>query len=369
MVVRLAIVFGMLGLFQATLGPLIPLLRDRDDLSPATAGLLVTGFFGGCLVSTAVGGALTDRWARGPLYVVSSVLLLVGLGLLALPTAWPWPPLAVAVGGLGFGGLVLIVNTVMATRGLTYVNLVNGTYGLGAAAGPALISLTHGGVLFAVLAAGILVSLPWTVPETAPVAEAGMTTERERLRLSLPLVLFCAMLFCYAGVETGLSSWEATHLRAHGYSANTAAALTSLFWLGLAGGRLLVPLVTRNWSPPRLIVTALLACGAGLSVIAFAFSAPAGFLLLGVCVGPIFPATLAWIARTLPHPRRVNAAVLTVAMLGNAAVPALIGYGLQATSVLALPLFVAVALAGCLGIAVALRAKARERQGVSQGTV
>lgn len=360
MVVRCAVVFGLLGLFQATLGPLIPLLRDRDDLSAATAGLLVTGFFGGCLVSTAVGGALSDRWARGPLYVISSVLLLAGLGLLALPAAWPAPLLAVAVAGLGFGGLVLIINTVMAARGLTYVNLVNGTYGLGAAAGPALISITHGGVLFAVLAAGILASLPWTVPTTE--TDTGTATEREPLRLSLPLVLFCAMLFCYAGVETGLSSWEATHLRAHGYSADTAAALTSLFWLGLAGGRLLVPLVTKSWSPPRLIVTALLACGAGLSVIAFEFSAPAGFLLLGACAGPIFPATLAWIARTLPHPRRVNAAALTVAMLGNAAVPALIGYGLQATSVLALPLFVAVALAGCLAIAVALRTRARDRE-------
>ncbi|MFC4858633.1 MFS transporter [Actinophytocola glycyrrhizae] len=358
MVVRCAVVFGLLGLFQATLGPLIPLLRDRDDLSAGTAGLLVTGFFGGSLVSTAVGGLLSDRFAGPPLYVTSAVLLPAGLGLLALPAGWPVPLLAVAVAGLGFGGLVLIINTVMAARGLTYVNLVNGTYGLGAAAGPALISVTHGGVLFAVLAVGVLVSLPWTVPS------AETTVERARLRMSLPLVLFCAMLFCYAGVETGLSSWEATHLRAHGYSADTAAALTSLFWLGLAGGRLLVPLVTRNWSPPRLIVSALLACGASLSVIAFDFSAPAGFLLLGACAGPIFPATLAWIARTLPHPRRVNAAVLTVAMLGNAAVPALIGFGLEATSVLALPLFVAVALAGCLGIVVALRARAVERQEV-----
>ena len=72
-------------------------------------------------------------------------------------------------------------------------------------------------------------------------------------------------------------------------------------------------------------------------------------------VGPVFPTTLAWIAATLPHPRRVNAVVLTVAMLGNATVPALIGYGMQATSDLALPLFVAVALAGCLGVVLALR--------------
>jgi fucose permease len=357
-VVRCAVLFGLLGLFQATLGPLIPLLRDREDLAPATAGLLVTGFFGGSLVSTAIGGALNDRWARGPLYVVSAVLLLAGLGVLALPAGWPVPLLAVTVGGLGFGGLVLMINTVMAATGITHVNLVNGIFGLGAAAGPALIGLTHGGFLYAVLAAGVLLSLPLTVPA----AEA--TPQKERLRPNLLLFLFCAFLFCYAGVETGLGSWEATHLRAHGYSADTAAALTSLFWLGLAGGRLLAPVVTRGWAPSRIIMTTLLACLAGLPVIAFGVSAPVGFLLLGAFAGPVFPATLAWIARTLPHPRRVNAVVLSIAMLGNATVPAVIGYGLQATSPLVLPLFVALPMAGCLGIAFATKARERRRQEV-----
>jgi fucose permease len=165
------------------------------------------------------------------------------------------------------------------------------------------------------------------------------------------------MLFCYAGVETGLGSWEATHLRAHGYAPDTAAALTSLFWLGLAAGRLLVPMVTRNWSLPRILVTTMLALTGSLALIAPAVTAPVGFFLLGMFAGPVFPTTLAWIAATLPHPRRVNAVVLTVAMLGNATVPALIGYGLQATSALVLPLFVAVALFGCLSIVAALRVR------------
>jgi fucose permease len=360
------VLFGLLGLFQATLGPLIPLLRDRHGLSAATAGLLVTGFFGGCLVSTAVAGTLSDRWARGPLYVVSSVLLLAGLGGLALPVAWPLPLVAVAVAGLGFGGLVLIVNTVMAARGLTYVNLVNGTYGLGAAAGPALVSITHGGYLFVFVAAGVLAALPWTPPWTPPATaqEPGTSGRAGRLRPDAVLLLFCAMLFCYAGVETALSSWEATHLRAHGYAPDTAAALTSLFWLGLAGGRLLVPLATKNWSPPRLLVTALAACFGGLALIAFGVSAPVGFFLLGACAGPVFPTTLAWIARTLPQPRRVNAVVLTVAMLGNASIPALIGFAMQSTSDLALPLYVALAVAACLAAVVALRARTRVPQDV-----
>jgi fucose permease len=350
-VVRCAIVFGLLGLCQASLGPLIPLLRDREHLDAATAGLIVTGFFGGSLVSTAVGGALSDRLARGPLYPVSVVLFLSGLGMLALPLGWPFPLLAVAIIGLGFGGLVLIVNTVMAARGLTYVTLVNGTYGLGAATGPALVSVTHGGYLFALLAVGVLVSLPLRM--TVPAAPA----ERERLTASPVLFLFCGLLFCYAGVETGLSSWAATNLRAHEYAPDTASALTSLFWLGLAAGRLLVPLVARNWTGARMLVPALLALAAGLTLITVDGTAPAGFFLLGVFAGPIFPTVLAWAAATLPHPRRVNAIVLTVAMLGNATVPAVMGYGMQATSDLALPAFVLVAVAGCLAVVMTLRRK------------
>jgi fucose permease len=88
-------------------------------------------------------------------------------------------------------------------------------------------------------------------------------------------------------------------------------------------------------------------------------SAPVGFFLLGMFVGPVFPTTLAWIADTLPHPRRVNAVALTVAMLGNATVPTLIGYGMRATSDLALPAFVAVGVFGCLAIVVVLRGVAQ----------
>jgi len=352
-VVRCAVVFGLLGLFQATLGPLIPLLRDQDDLSAATAGLLVTGFFAGCLVSTAVGGMISDRLAKGPLHVVSAGLLVLGMAGLAVPAGWPAPLLAVSVVGLGFGGLVLIVNTAMAARGLTYVNLVNGTYGLGAAAGPALISVTHGGWLFAVLAVGVLFALP---PRDAGSTPEG---ERGRLRPEATLFLFCGLLFCYAGIETSLSSWEAVNLRAHGYSPDVAAALTSLFWLGLAAGRLLVPVVTKAWSASRIITVVLLASFGGLGLIGASGSAPAGFFVLGVLAGPIFPTTLAWIARTLPQPRRVNAAALTIAMLGNATIPTVIGYGMQATSDLALPLYVAIAVSGCLVIVAILRSRTR----------
>lgn len=352
MVFRCAVLFGLLGLFQASLGPLIPLLADRHHLADATAGLLVTGFFLGCLVSTAVGGALSDRGAR-VLQPVSSVLFVLGVAGVALPVAWPVPLLAVGVAGLGFGGLVLVVNTAMAARGLSSVNLVNGVYGLGAAAGPALVSLTGGGLLFVAVALVAAVFMPGRL-------EYATRVPGERLRIGATLVLFCVLLFCYAGIETGLSSWEAVHLRAHGYGTATAAALTSLFWLGLAIGRLLVPVVTRTWAPSRVVLTVLGGLLAGLALLTTAGVAPAGYFVVGLLAGPVFPTVLAWIARTLPRPRRVNAIVLSVAMLGNAAMPAVVGFGLQSTSDLALPAFVAVPVLGALAVAVVLRARTRE---------
>ncbi len=367
MVLRCTVLFALLGMFQATLGPLIPVLRDRHQLSAATAGLLVTGFFAGCLVSTAVGGVLSERFARRFLLVGSAGLLVVGTSGLVVPGPWPLPLVGVTVAGLGFGGLVLIVNTAMAgqegQRGVTLVNLVNGTYGLGAAAGPALISLTQGGgypVLFAVFAVVVLLTLP-----PCDAASRVVTVDAApRRRVDPTVLLFGGLLFTYAALETGLSSWETVHLRAHGYSPEAAAALTSLFWLGLAGGRLLVPVVTKAWAAPRIIVTSLVAALAALALLAGSVSAPVGFFLVGAFIGPVFPTTLAWIARILPNPRRVNAMVITAAMLGNASLPAFIGYGMQATSDLALPLLVAVPVVACLAVTIVLGRRTRVRQGV-----
>jgi MFS transporter, FHS family, glucose/mannose:H+ symporter len=361
MIVRCVVLFGLLGLFQSTLGPLIPVVRDDNDLSSATAGLLVSGFFAGSLVSTATGGALGERSARRFLVAVPAALLVAGAAGLAVRGPWPVPLVAAVVAGLGFGGLVLVVNTAMAGqpghRGVALANLVNGVFGLGAAAGPALVGLTREigyPYLFVVLAVAILLTLP-------PLDLGGSahlpTAEKRGRGRSVAMLLFCALLFCYAGVETGLSSWESVHLEAHGYPPATASALTSLFWLGLAVSRLLVPLVTAGWPAARIVGAALATSLLALVLIGLGDVAPAGYLLAGLLVGPVFPTVLAWNAATDPTPRRSNAALVTAAMVGNVTLPAAIGYTMQATSNLALPALVAVPVLACLAITAALRVR------------
>jgi MFS transporter, FHS family, glucose/mannose:H+ symporter len=370
-VVRCVLLFGLLGLFQATFGPLIPIVRDDNGLTAATAGLLVSGFYAGSLASIVAGGVLPERWARRYLVLVPGALIVAGSAGLAVRGPWPLPLVAAVVAGLGFGGLVLVVNNAMASqpgrRGVTLANLVNGAFSLGAVAGPALVSVTRGigyPVLFMVLAVAIVATLPDRgLGAVAPPSDAADTE-----RVNVVLLLFCGLLFCYAGLETGLSSWETVHLEAHGYDPGAASALTSLFWLGMATTRLLAPLLSRS-APALIIIGVLSAAFVALALVALPGAAPVGYLLAGLLAGPVFPTALAWHAAGHPDPRRGNAAVIAAAMVGNVVLPAAIGFTMQATSDLLLPALVAVPVSACLAIALVLRRSIKDRQGrVSSGS-
>jgi fucose permease len=384
-VVRCVVVFGLLGLFQSTLGPLIPVVRDDNGLGAATAGLLVSGFFAGSMASIVIGGVLPEHRARRHLVVVPGVLLALGGAGLAARAPWPLPLVAVVVAGLGFGGLVLVVNTAMASqpgrRGVTLANLVNGAFSLGAVAGPALVGVTRGigySVIYVVVGAAVLIALPARhlggVAARSDSASDGASDGDDDASAGRPgavLILFCGLMFCYSGLETGLASWETVHLEAHGHSPAVASALASLFWLGMALTRLGTPLLTARVSAPAIITVALSATFAALALIALPGTAPAGYLLAGMIAGPVFPTALAWNAASLPNARRGNAVVIAATMVGNVLLPAAIGFAMQATSDLLLPALVAVPVAAGLAVVVLLRYRApaatpdSDRRGVS----
>lgn len=363
-VVRCVVLFALLGLFQSTLGPLIPIVRDDNGLADATAGLVVSGLFAGSMASIVAGGALPQRWARRHLVVVPGACLVVGAVGLAARGPWPLPLVASVVAGLGFGGLVLVVNTAMASepgrRGVTLANVVNGAFSLGAVAGPALIGLTRG-IGYSVVFAALAVAIALALPHRGLGAVAGHRAQPARSAGPV-LVLFCGLLFCYAALETGLSSWQTVHLEARGYAPATASVLTSLFWLGMATSRLLTPLLSARRSAPFIIIGALSAALGALALVATTGTEPAGYLLAGLLAGPVFPTALAWHASHHPHPRRGNAVVIAAAMVGNVAFPAAIGYTMQATSPAASPVLVAVPVLAGLAIAVLLRHRVRRAE-------
>lgn len=370
-VARSLVLFALLGILQASLGPLIPVLAARHHLGQDTAGLLVSVFFVGSLVSIVGGSVLGERHLGHR--VITGLIVLISAGTLSLVfvPSWLGQLTGVTIAGLGFGLLTLIVNADMASHprhGVSLANLVNAAFAVGAALGPTFIGLAlHADYFWSLLAVAIalITAAPWRAPrhtahgaadtDSAPAASIRAASGTSPVRVSVAaVVLFCLLLALYPAVETGLSTWETAYLDATGHPTATAAMLTSLFWGGLAAGRFAIPLAPSRWGAARIILTAFAVALLALTLIAIPTLAPVGFLFGGVAAGPVKPSALAWIASHSTQPRRMDGLTMASAMLGNITLPAGIGYIMAATTERLLPALVASAVLASIMLTLAL---------------
>jgi fucose permease len=124
------------------------------------------------------------------------------------------------------------------------------------------------------------------------------------------------------------------------------------FWLGLTMGRFLIgPLAARiGWTPVGLTFACLTGT-AGVTLLLWlvpaAGAASAGLVVLGFCLGPIFPTTVA-LAPSLTTPHLVATAIGVIngiCVVGGAVLPWLAGVLIQSSGVwTVLPFLVGLAL-------------------------
>jgi fucose permease len=366
------VLFGLLGVGMSSLGPLLPVFQRDYHVPQASLALVVTAFFVGALGSTLVTGAIGFR--RMGRAGVPVLLGLVSGGLLGLAFLPGWSGKIAAAGsfGLGLGGLTLYINTYFAGlpghRGFVLVNFANGVFGIGALTGPVLTAPflpDHYRYLLVALAVALLAGVPVAGLTAALADRAAPPAGRPgmyRVGPHAPVVsLFCVLLLCYGGLEAGASTWAPAYLISGGFDLRTAAALTSLFWAGLAVGRLVVPVLTRGWASSRVVTWCLGVALVGLAGTTVAALAPVGYAVTGMAAGPILPTCLTWIARSIPEPGRVNAIVVAADLLGAAVVPLAIGWAVDASSPAAIPAATTICVLAALAVAGWIR---RTRQGL-----
>jgi MFS transporter, FHS family, glucose/mannose:H+ symporter len=304
------------------------------------AGAVLSLYLGGALAAIFVVGLAE---ARGRVLAVRPFIVLLGIGSLALSWAPMWW-LKCAFGllaGLGSGGAALILNTELARRsqGRALVSLMNGAYACGAVAGPVVIGLLAstgsvrpdvtllvlGLAMLAVAAGG-----DWTLAAREAAPGARKVDGRNELWL---LVSFGALYFAYAALENGIGGWEAVHLVAEGYSPAAAAGFTALFWVGIAVGRLVLPLIARGWSGPTVVGGTLV-----LSLAAQVGSVPAvGYAVCGVLLGPVFPTAFVWVTQVSARPRMTGAIALASTVAGSIVVPLGLGGVIELFGAVAIP--------------------------------
>ncbi|GAA0384276.1 MFS transporter [Microbispora corallina] len=357
--------FVLVGLSAGVGGVLLPAQIRDYGLDKATIGTTFFSFSAGFMLAGSTAGALIHRFGvRAALAAGGGAYVLAGLCTALRP---PFLALVVIqlVAGYGTGILESVLNAYLAglPRATTLLNRLHAFFGVGALLGPLLatwmldrLPWTAVWLVLALicvpLMAGFLLTLPrgrTEVPETTETGGNGLLAAASR---EPAVLLGAAFLAVYVGLEISVGNWGFTFLvDARGQADLLAGYTVSGYWLGLALGRFLISPVAARIGMTDTGMT--FACLVGITAsAALAWVAPGtavasvSFVLLGFCLGPIFPTTMA-VAPRLTVARLVPTAIGLlngVSVVGGAVFPWLAGAIAQGVGTWTLPPF-AVALA------------------------
>ncbi len=335
--------FIALGLPDAVIGVAWPALRTHFDLSQDALGpLFITVTVGSVIASTAT-GVILRRLGIGELLAISCAL--TALSLFGYTMAPSWMVL-IALGlitGFGAGAIDAAINTHAAVHySARLVNVLHAFYGVGAAAGPALMTATliagRGwqtgyriivAVEVALAIAFVMTRKQWPPPviahEDHRPAKLLETLRLGKVQLSLLVFLI------YTGCEAAAGAWVFSLLyEARDIAMASAGTAVTLYWGGLFASRLGYAFLPSTVRPAVVIgvciVTALVAM-ALLAVHVHPLMDTTAIALVGFASGPIFPSLIATTpARVGPrHTANAVGLQISIAAVGLAALPAVCG--------------------------------------------
>jgi fucose permease len=375
------------GLTIAAIGPMLPELAAQTDKTLAGMGTLFIGQFGGALLSTILGGRVSDRFGRRVVLVVASVLFSVATVAVTLSSGLAVMLICMIVLGLGYGGVGIAVNVLASEltphRRAAALNFVNLFYAAGAIAGPLLAgrmlvwfgtarpAMWIGAGLMLLLAPlAMRVKLPASAVAPRPQSRTGARAangadnadargDRAALHAEdrVPAHFIWSsglLLFLYVGSEAAMGAWTPAYLAAStSVDAARAATLTSLFWVSLCGGRLLGTFGGLHLPAERLLTFSLALAAAGALLLTaghgLVWSTAIALVLLGLSFGPVYPTTVAIVTARFPHAAGTAMSRLaSVGQAGGMLLPALHGWLLARVGTMSsalLTLGVAVAMA------------------------
>ncbi len=348
----------------STLGLLWPSMRLSFHEPVGALGILLAVGVTASVISSAATGRLLPRVGVGLLLALGTVLTAVALAVEALaPSLW------VVTGGfvlfgLGFGSTDSALNAHAARHfGAREINWMHASYGLGAVAGPLLVTAllgngiswrwTYGTMAMALTVLSWVFALVRRRWETLarPVAptlsrpdedlseSSGGTGRRQRpTAVVLSALTFAAV---ETGIESGAGIWGYVFLTTgRGLSHEAAGVAVSAYWAMMFVGRAVLGPVAERVGPARVLGAAVVGVPLGAALMSMpgsGFVAVIGMMTIGLAAAPIFPLlTLTTAGRvgsggTRGTTRTVSLQVAASAV-GSAVLPAGIGLVIGASS-------------------------------------
>jgi len=335
-------------------GLLVPsylrVIQGEFDRTDAEFGLVYLVFALMFAVGAVSGGLIAERIGRQVVLPAAGVLLALGLVTLTAAPTWTVFVIGAGLAGGSTGTVDAVVNSVVMDlsvsghgSGLTRLHLF---YSIGALAAPLAVGLLAGAgigwrpVAAATAIAGLAIALPLRrvglVPRrrraSVDPAAAGQPRTGEpqagiRLALKLAMAALAVGIACYVAAEAGVTSWLVGYLAEEPMSVATLAL--SLFWMGLAAGRLVASRIADRFDPTAF--TATFAFAAALALLA-AITGPPGVLRIGLLMaagfafGPVYPMIMTVAGSLFPHRAAAISGALTAAgVAGSVSYPALMG--------------------------------------------
>lgn len=334
--------FVSLGLPDGLLGVAWPSIRASFDLALDALGPLLVATTAGYVAASFATGALLGRMRVGTLLAASCAATALALAGYALAPSW-WILVGFGVfAGLGAGAIDAGLNTYVATNhSPRTLNWLHACYGVGAAAGPALMTAVlvqgrpwqRGYALVATAQIALAVAFfatrsLWPSARPAPHATAPEAAAPAAATLRKPVAwLGMAAFLIYVGLEQSAGAWAYSFLtEARGVPMARAGTWVSLFWGGLMAGRVGFGLVANRFPLPALVRSAIGGMLAATLLVAldpFDGASAAGLALLGVACGPVFPSLIAATPARVGAAHAANAVGFQVsaAALGQALLP------------------------------------------------
>jgi fucose permease len=326
-----------LGLPDPLPGALWPQVGPAYGMPNAALGLVLASLSCGYILAGLTAARLIAAFGIGG--VVAGSIAATALTAAGQALAPPWPifvGLAV-LAGMGGGAVDAALNVYAAQRlAPRHLNWLHACWGIGATLGPAAAAaiLAAGAgwqaayaavaaALAALSAAFLVTRRRWDGTAPPPGRPGGAISALRHPVVRLQMAVF----FVYTGLEAGGGQWAATILAARGATPAEAALAATLFWAGLAGGRIALGFVVDRIGPDRLLrlgmpVAVVAAMGFALGLQDAAF-----LILFAVALAPVYPTVMALTPARL-GPLAVQAIGLQVAaaMAGVAVLPGLMGW-------------------------------------------
>ena len=307
----------LIGLNLVWIGPLIPSIAAAQSASLAETGFLVSSYYVGA-IPTMVSG----RWFLSRLGVKGSLKLaslLMGLGLLIVALVQGMPLLW--IGSLIFGlgsGLTVISGSVFALicgrdNPASLLNKLAMFYGFGALSGPLVAWLgcqTPWSYHIVYLVGAAYAFLIGLILMQENKGEGRFEIPREKApgnaHLAMDVWMCALLLLLYIGVEIGATAWLYTYMtEACKLPAGASALGVSLLCAGLTFGRFIGIYLCRRFNLHFITVLFMLISTGSIFALAFYPAMGMVALLVSVCMGmgfgPVYPNILASISNKYPE--------------------------------------------------------------------